>query len=99
MIFNIDDFLKSNKNLESDNTDINLCKIEYNEKDSILLDKEIKRLKSETHGTDLSDKILKLKAHFREYCSYKTMIYQKNIDPSDFYIQKIYEDVNKVIST
>lgn len=65
----------------------------------ILLDKEIKRLKSETHGTDLSDKILKLKTHFREYCSYKTMIYQKSIDPSDFYIQKIYEDVNKVIST
>lgn len=64
---------------------------------SILLYKEILRLKSETSGNDLNDKIAKLKTHFREYCSYKTMIYQNEIDTSHFYIQKIYTDVSNII--
>lgn len=63
---------------------------------SILLHKEILRLKSETSGCDLNDKIVKLKTHFREYCSYKTMIYQNEIDTSNFYIQKIYKDVSNI---
>lgn len=63
---------------------------------SILILKEIEILKIDTSGTDLDDKIKKMKKHFRDYCCYKTMIYQSSIDESDEFILKIFDDIKKM---
>ncbi|QRQ13748.1 DUF4435 domain-containing protein [Acinetobacter pittii] len=66
---------------------------------TVLLSKEISRLKLETSGSDLTDKILKLKSHFRNFCCYKTMIYQNDLDFSNYYIQKIYKDTSNILTS
>ena len=62
----------------------------------ILSYKEIEKLKLENDGIELNDKISKLNSHFREFCSYKTMIYQNELDISHQLIQRIFNDIQSI---
>lgn len=63
---------------------------------SLLLIQEIDKIKKEVDGVMVEDKINKVKKHFRDFCCYKTMIYQGEINYSNSHITKICHDIGLI---